>query len=142
MENRPKVGVAIIVFKDDKVLLGKRLNAYGDGMYAGPGGHLEFGESFEECAKRECKEEAGIEVENARFLYILNINQHKEKHYVDIGVGVDWKSGEPQNLEPDKREGWGWYDLNDLPEPLFGMLIKYREHINTGQTCFDNVTYV
>jgi len=36
-----------------------------------------------------------------------------------IGVIADWESGEPQVLEPDKRESWDWYDLDNLPEPIF-----------------------
>ncbi|MCX5774664.1 MAG: NUDIX domain-containing protein [Fusobacteria bacterium] len=48
MKNRPKVGVGILIIKEDKVLFGKRENAYGDGAWSFPGGHLEFNESFEE----------------------------------------------------------------------------------------------
>ena len=51
--NRPLIGVAAIVIKDKKVLLGKRKNAHGAGTWAFPGGHLEFNESIEACAKRE-----------------------------------------------------------------------------------------
>lgn len=38
MNNLPKVGVGVVVFKDGKILLGKRINAHGDGEYEGPGG--------------------------------------------------------------------------------------------------------
>ena len=45
---RPKVGVGVMVFKDGKILLAKRKGSHGAGEYAFPGGHLEFGESFEQ----------------------------------------------------------------------------------------------
>ena len=141
MENdqRPKVGIGVVIFKDGKILLGKRIIANGDGEneYACPGGHLEFMESFENCAKRETKEEAGIEIENVRFLSLYNLKKYDAKHYVNIGLQADWKSGEPQNLEPDKCEGWNWYELNNLPSPLYGTMPQYVEALLTGKHYFD-----
>jgi ADP-ribose pyrophosphatase YjhB (NUDIX family) len=66
---RPKVGLGVLIFKEGKVLLGKRKHAdgLGDGEYAGTGGHLEYMESIEACAKRETLEECGLEIENVRF---------------------------------------------------------------------------
>src|SRR3989344_854683 len=103
---RPKVELGILIFKDGKVLLGKRkhANGLGDGQYAGTGGHLEYMESIEECAKRETLEEAGIEIENVRFLCAINLKDYPPKHYLDIGLVADWKSGEPKVMEPEKLE--------------------------------------
>jgi len=126
-----------VVLKDGKILLGKRLGAHGTGEYAGPGGHLEHLESFEQCARRETMEEAGIEIENVRFLCLSNLKKYAPKHYVDIGVVADWKSGEPQVLEPDKLESWGWYDLDALPQPLFAVEPHYIEAIKTGRNFWD-----
>lgn len=64
MNERPKVGIGVIVRKEGKVLLGKRKNSHGAGSWAFPGGHLEYGESWEECARREVKEETGIAIKN------------------------------------------------------------------------------
>lgn len=44
---RPKVGVGVLIVDGNKILLGKRKNAHGDGCWAPPGGHLEFGESWQ-----------------------------------------------------------------------------------------------
>ena len=134
---RPKVGIGVMIFKDGKVLLGKRKNAHGGGEYAWPGGHMEYMESFEDCAKRETLEEAGIEIENVRFVRLMNLKTYTPKHYVDIGLAADWKSGEPKVMEPEKCEGWGWYDINNLPEPLFSTLPTYFEALQTGKNYFD-----
>ena len=135
--NLPKVGLGVMVFKDGKVLLGKRKTAHGEGEFAWPGGHLEFGESFEACAKREAMEETGIEITNVRFLRLMNLKTYSGKHYVDIGLAADWKSGEPEAREPDKCEGWTWYNLDNLPEPLFGTIPSYLEAYKTGRNYFD-----
>lgn len=135
-ELHPLVGVGVMVFKDGKVLLGKRKNTHGDGEYAWPGGHLEFGESVVECAKREAREETGVEIKNVRFLRFLNFKAHG-KHYADIGMVADWESGDPQVLEPEKCESWAWYDLNDLPQPMFGTIASYLEALKTGRNFFD-----
>lgn len=138
MDNdRPKVGIGILVFKDGKVLLGKRKGSHAENFFGGLGGHLEHMESFAKCSKREAKEEAGVEIENIRFLCVSNIIQYKPKHYIDIGLVADWKSGEPTVLEPDKCEGWEWYSLDNLPSPLFKMDEYYIEAYKTGRNYFD-----
>lgn len=138
-EQRPKVGIGVMILKDGKVLLGKRKNAHGEGQYAFPGGHLEFQETFEECAIRETREEAGIEIENIRFARIANIFFGSDKHYVDIGIVADWKSGEPIVLEPEKSESWGWYDLDALPEPQFPLCPLTVKSYQTGQVYFGTI---
>lgn len=136
-EQRPKVGVGVMIFKDGKILLGKRKNAHGEGEYAWPGGHLEYMEGFEQCAKRETLEETGMEIENVRFLRLLNFKDYAPKHYVDILLVADWKSGEPQVLEPHKCEGWDWYDIDNLSEPLFKAEYSGIEAYKTGRNFFD-----
>ena len=130
----PRVGIGVMIFKGGKVLLGKRKGSHGTGEYAFPGGHLEMGESFATCAARETREECGIEIENTRFQLLANVLDYLPKHYVHIGLLADWRSGEPQVLEPKKCEGWGWYALDALPKPLFKpaviMFTSYQSGIN------------
>lgn len=136
-EHRPKVGVGVMIFKEGKILLGKRKGSHGAGEYAWPGGHLEYMEGFEECVRRETLEETGMEIDNVKFLRLLNFKDYAPKHYVDILLTADWKSGEPQVLEPNKCEGWGWYDIDHLPEPLFKAEYSGIEAYKTGRNFFD-----
>ncbi len=130
-EELPKVGIGVLVFKEGKVLLGKRTVAdHGDGFYTGPGGHLEFGETIEECAARETLEEAGIKISNMRVVCMVNFLLHG-KHYIDIGVTADWAQGDPVVLEPDKRADWAWYSPAELPQPLWDQIPLYFQAIRT-----------
>lgn len=131
MDNKVEVGIGIMIFKDGKVLMGRRMGSHGAGDYAFTGGHLEYMESFEDCAKRETLEEAGIVIKNVKFLSLGNITKFAPKHVVGIGVTAEWESGEPAVMEPDKRESWEWFDLDNLPEPMFYpatlMIEAYKE---------------
>ncbi len=120
MQNRPAVGVAVIVIQNEKVLLGKRLNSHGSGTWAFPGGHLECGESIEDCAKREVVEETGLSIKNLQCATFTNdIFGEEKKHYVTLFVVSEYDSGELQIKEPDKCENWVWFSWNEFPEPLF-----------------------
>jgi len=118
-QNSPKVGIGVMVAKDGKVLLGKRTGSHGAEEFAFPGGHLEYMESFENCARREVAEECGIEIKNIKFQFLANLVKYAPKHYAHIGLIADWQSGEPKVMEPKKSESWDWYELDKLPRPLF-----------------------
>lgn len=118
--NYPRIGVGVCVIKDGRVLLGKRINAHGQGTWAFPGGHLEFGETVAECAAREVAEETGMKIANIRrgpFTEDFFLDQGK--HYITIVMIADWQAGEPELREPHKCGQWSWFDFDQLPEPLF-----------------------
>ena len=120
MNMRPSVGVAVIIIKDKKVLLGKRKNSHGAGSWAFPGGHLEFNESIEECAKREVFEETGLHIKNISYATFTNdIFIKEQKHYVTLFVTADYDHGDIELKEPDKCEVWDWFQWDKLPEPKF-----------------------
>lgn len=120
MPDRPQVGIGVIIIKDGKVLLGQRKNAHGEGSWCPPGGHLEFGETWQECVERETKEETGLKIKNIRFGMTTNdIFPKEKKHYITIHMLVDYDSGEAKVMEPDKCERWEWFAWNELPRPLF-----------------------
>lgn len=119
---RPLVGVGVLIFdEDDRVLLGLRKGKHAEGMWGLPGGHLEGGESFEQCAKREVEEETGILLPDD-ILYWTTVNTvyHTEgKHYVVILMVVRCPNGQDAEIvEPKKCEEWVWASWDDMPGPL------------------------
>lgn len=119
-EHNPQVGVGVFVFRDGKFLMQKRQGAHGEGSWSLPGGHLEFGESFEDAAAREVKEETDCEIINVAFGAVTNdIFTYENKHYVTIWMASDWQGNEPTIREPEKCAEQEWVDFDSLPEPLF-----------------------
>ena len=120
MSERPLIGLALIVRKDNTVLMHERLGDHQSGTWGFPGGHLELWETFELCALRELHEEAGIIlVTQPRFWTVVNcMHPAENKHYVTITMVSDWLAGIPQIMEPTKCAGWSWFPWRDLPEPL------------------------
>ena len=137
-EEKPRVGIGVMILKDWKVLMSLRKGSHGEGEWQFPGGHLEFGESFERCAVREVKEETDIEIENVRFQFLANVKKYANKHYVHIGLIADYKSGKVKNTEPEKSGEWGWFEFNNLPQPIFEMCKIAFESRRTGQNYFDS----
>ncbi len=117
---RPKVGIGVFVIKDKKILMGQRINSHGEGTWQLPGGHLEFFETFNDCAKREVKEETGLNITDVTFATVTNdMFQKENKHYITIFVKSKNSEGVAKVMEPNKCSKWEWFDWNNLPEPLF-----------------------
>lgn len=117
---RPLIGVGVAIIRDGKILLGKRKNAHGEGEWAFPGGHLEYAEQVEECARREVLEETGLTLSKCHTgPYTNNVFHSHQRHYVTLIMIAESPEGEPKNLEPEKCEYWNWFDWDDLPAPLF-----------------------
>jgi len=129
---QPQVGVGAMVIRAGKVLLGRRKGAHGAGTYAWCGGHLEFGETLEACARREVREETGLTVVSLKLLCVSNIIAYG-KHYLDFEFITEVTPDQPQILEPDKIEGWAWYDFDNLPSPLFKAGELALQSYRTGQ---------
>ena len=73
------------------------------GTWALPGGHLDFGESFETCAMREVLEETGLQVkdDSVRFLTATNdVMPSEHKHYVTIFMAC-----RPELKDPEPKVG-------------------------------------
>ncbi len=115
-----RVGIGVIINKDDKILLGKRRGSHGEGTWCFPGGHLEFNETPEQCAVREVKEECDLEISHiTRGPWTHDVFEIENKRYITLFLLAKFKSGEPRVLEPTKCETWEWFEWSNLPQPLF-----------------------
>jgi 8-oxo-dGTP diphosphatase len=140
MSNKPSVGLGVLIFNHkNEILLGKRINSHGDSTWGPPGGHLEFGESFENCAIREVLEETGLKIHSPQFLAITNDIFYKEqKHYVSVFMTADYQSEQIiQNCEPHKTQNWQWFNLSDLPSDLFLPLKQLSSNKSYGRDLFN-----
>jgi 8-oxo-dGTP diphosphatase len=132
-KTRPLVAVGVIVRNGEgKILLGERLGSHGANTYQIPGGHMEHGKTFEDTALDEVREETGLT--DIEFIKVVSINNERiyGKHYVNLTFLVECKSGEPTNPEPEKSRGWQWYDLDNLPDPIFPPSKASIESLKSG----------
>jgi len=127
-EQKPKVGVGVMILKDNKILLGHRhedaekasSELHGEGTWTMPGGKLDFQESLIDGAIREVFEETGIKLENNN-LKVLCVQDDivPDKHFVTIGFLCQNFAGEPKVMEPDEITEWDWFSFDDLPKKIF-----------------------
>jgi 8-oxo-dGTP diphosphatase len=133
-ERQIRVGAGVIVVKEGKTLLAKRSSkkSLGQSQWGSAGGHVEPGETPAEAAIRETKEELGIVVGNLKFLTCLDEQWKDGRQYVDIIFLADILSGNPKSMEPDKIEEAGWFDLDNLPEPMFAPVRAALKALKNG----------
>jgi ADP-ribose pyrophosphatase YjhB (NUDIX family) len=127
-EEKKKVGAGfgVILEKDGKILLGMRHpdpdkadSAFrSSGEWCLPGGKLEWGESLEDGAIREVKEETGITIKNPQVISVHNCrNEHA--HFMTVGLIAHEWDGDALIMEPDEIIKWDWFSLNNLPQPRY-----------------------
>lgn len=126
MDRRPGVGVAVMVVREGKVLLGKRNTdpekagslLHGEGTWTLPGGKLDFHERPATGVVRECLEETGIKIINPSLVSVGNEMVH-DNHFITLGFLAKESEGEPRVMEPEEITEWRWFPLAELPKPMF-----------------------
>lgn len=114
MSENKKILTLCLVLKDDKILLGMKKRGFGMSHWNGFGGKLEAGETIEEAAKRELKEEANLEALDMikmgilDFEFISNPELILEMHIYKI---LEF-NGEPEETEEMKPQ---WFSVNEIP---------------------------
>ncbi len=108
----PSMAPAVIVRveKEGQILLARHVQRIPD-LWTCLAGYVEVGESLEDCVRREVKEEAGIDVDDVRYVG----SQHWPfPNQMMVGFRARWKSGELK-LQPEELSDARWFDPADLP---------------------------
>ncbi len=129
MERKTMIGVNILLIKDNKILLGQRLNSIQALTWGAPAGRLECGETLIDCARREAKEETGLELTRAELLTsVTGVFKELNIPYRSYFVLGTYEHGEPRTIEPHKCREWQWFDLTKLPSPLFDPIQNWLDN--------------
>ncbi|HOM91790.1 MAG TPA: NAD(+) diphosphatase [Rectinema sp.] len=118
---RMSPAVIILVHRENSILLGHNVR-FPRNRHSLIAGFVEIGETLEEAAIREIREEAGIEVKNLRY---MRSQPWPFPDSLMIGFVAEWAYGEAR---PDRNEidHIAWYRADDLPElPLKGSIARY-----------------
>ncbi len=112
---------AYVVNKKGELLMGLRKDPYDKGNWGLPGGHLDVGETLEECVLRELREETGIVARTAtQFALVEQPMTLSNKHYFQYGFLIrDFDEDfVPINGEPEDVERWEWFNIHNMPANL------------------------
>ncbi len=109
-------GVHVLCERDGRLLLMRRAGTgFFDGLYSLPGGHVEPGESVRMAARRELREETGLEVAPSDLVFMGVVHRLSDTNRIDFFVRAERFAGEPRILEPAKCDRLEWHDRRALP---------------------------
>ena len=118
----PIAGIGAVVIHDNRVLLVKRANAPKQGLWCIPGGKIKIGETLQQAAEREIKEETGIVIKAGKPVYVFDLIDAKF-HYIIIDLLAEYVSGKPQ--AGDDACGAKWFSLQDIDLPQIDLETKH-----------------
>ena len=119
--------VAALIFdRERRLLLSQRLGDRNEsGAWQTPGGWIERSDwNIVDAAQREAFEESNLVLHSGTILFSSLHSTGLGFSYVTVWVACFHWSGEPTQNEPDKHDPWGWYDVDDLPQPLVPGTLK------------------
>jgi 8-oxo-dGTP diphosphatase / 2-hydroxy-dATP diphosphatase len=102
-----------IIHNGDKVLLGMKKRGFGAGRWNGFGGKVDPGETVEEAARREVKEEAGITVNDLTKLGVIDFEFQGKPGILEVNIfkstGFPGETTESDEMKPQ------WFDVDKIP---------------------------
>ena len=119
-----------VIIRDDRILLGLREYENAPTVWTAPGGSVDVGETLEEAARRETKEETGID--DLEFVdYIGEVNGEDRD---PLHVFHCKSNQKPALVEPEKFNQWRWFAFDEfvsgqpgnfINEPLRDAIVNY-----------------
>lgn len=115
-------GVGLLVFNEDnKVLMQLRTDYNAWGFI---GGSMELGESFEETAYRELKEETNLEIDELKLIKVLSGKDtyreypNGDKLYDITSLYVVTKYHGTLKVNDDESKELGWFSIDEIPDNI------------------------
>lgn len=114
-------GCVLILNEKNQILLQKRRD---NGYWGYPGGSMELGESFEECAKREVFEETGLECLKLNYFTHMSGEQmhyiypNKDEVYISELVFICTEYSGNLKIQESEVTEQQFFDLDHLPDPI------------------------
>lgn len=109
---RPLIGIGVVVFRGDRVLLVRRSHAPRAGEWSLPGGLQRLGETIAATARREVFEETGIHIAVGGLIDVIDLidrdpaDGRVRYHYTLIDVVAEWLRGEASAASDAAECGW------------------------------------
>ncbi len=108
---RPIAGVGALVFRGEEVLLIKRGKPPREGQWSIPGGAQNLGESVVEAARREVREETGVEIEVKEVIAVVDMVNRDDGgrvkyHYTLVDLLAEWRAGEATAGDDAAEVAW------------------------------------
>jgi len=109
--DHPRVAVGAVVFKEERVLLVRRGQPPAEDLWAIPGGSVKIGETLQEAAEREIREETGIQIQAAEPIYTFDVIERDAAgkvrfHYVIVDLAADYVMGNPSPGDDAVEARW------------------------------------
>jgi len=123
----PKVAIAALIIRDNEVLLARRINEPGKGLWTLPAGFMDAGENPEEAARRECLEETGLDVKILSLFTLINGREHPRGSDILLVYNAQIQSGE---LQPgDDVDELAFFPIENLPPLAFSSTRQILKNI-------------
>ncbi|MGQ9631907.1 MAG: NUDIX domain-containing protein [bacterium] len=110
----PRVRVAVILRREDSILLVKH-EKEGRSYWLLPGGGVNFGETIEECAKRELSEETGLNIALGDLAFLCeSIPPDKSRHIINLFYSGEILGGKIRVGEGERLKAAEFVKISDL----------------------------
>ena len=134
----PTTRVSVIVTTDDKQILLVKHRKGPRQYWVLPGGRLEYGETFQECAVRELQEETGLDVAVDKLVFVSEaIAPDRSRHIVNVYLTAHVTGGVMKVGNEPVLAGVDYVPLTELERctlyPPVGQQILDNLHNNFGE---------